>query len=73
MPRSGPRILPRGFTYGAGVELFGIAVTILGLAAGSVSYWSGVPVYTPNASVAYFGAFIALLGLVMHSARLSRP
>lgn len=62
-----PSKQPRGFTVGAGVELFGIAVAILGV---TVPFSTGGPTTTGNPIIAGMGAFIVLVGLVMHVARV---
>ncbi len=58
---------PRGFTVGAGIELFGIALGIFGL---TVPYSTGGPAVNGSPIISGLGVIIALFGLVMHIARV---
>lgn len=63
-----PAQQPRGFTIGVAVELFGIAIAVLGVAS---PYGTGAGLTSAgNPIIAGLGVGIALVGLVMHIARL---
>jgi hypothetical protein len=59
---------PRGVSIGIAVELFGIALAVFGLTL-EYGYGAGITV-TGNPMVAGLGVLAALLGLVMHIARV---
>jgi hypothetical protein len=59
---------PRGVTIGIAVELFGIALAVFGLTL-DYGYGTGITV-RGNPVVAGLGVLVALLGLVMHTARV---
>lgn len=59
---------PRGVTIGIAIELFGIALAVLGLTL-EYGYGAGITV-TGNPVVAGLGVLVALGGLVMHIARV---
>lgn len=67
-----PRPVPAGgVSNGIAVELFGIAVALVGLASGYLSFGGGGAIaYQPNALITGVGALIAFIGLVMHAARV---
>ena len=61
---------PRGVTIGIAVELFGIAVALVGVASGTLYFSGGGPVYQPNVGISALGGLIAMIGLVLHIARV---
>lgn len=61
---------PRGVTVGIGVELFGIALAVFGLAAGQVSYSAAGAVFVPNPWVPFLGVAVAFAGLLLHVGRV---
>ncbi len=63
-----PPIAPRGVTVGIAVQLFGLAVGILGLSLGSVENYFSTP--PPNPVVTAVGAAIVFVGLLLHIARI---
>ncbi len=60
---------PRGFTVGAGVILFGLAVGIFGPAIGYNYYGLGTG-WSPYPPVCFLGVLIAFVELPMHIARI---
>ncbi len=60
---------PRGFTVGAGVLLFGLAVEIFGLAIG-YNYYGLDTGWSPNPVVCFLGVAVAFIGLLMHLGRV---
>ncbi len=58
---------PRGFTIGAGMELLGIAIAIYGL---TVPYSTGGPATQGSPIISGLGAIVALVGFLLHIARV---
>lgn len=59
----------RGMVGGSGChwELFGLAVTIFGLAFGTLQFGGGSLAYVPNAAISGIGVFITLVAALFHS------
>jgi hypothetical protein len=63
-------IKARGFTIGAALELFGLAIILFGLASGSVNWYAigfvATLVYTPNLTTCAIGLVVTFIGLLLH-------